>query len=89
MTVIFKTRSQAEWIDLFQSTDACCEPVLSLKEAMDSDLAQDRHFITTDEKGIPALNCPIKSVGEAVGKPGKAPVLGGHNPSILKPVGDL
>lgn len=80
---IFKTRKQAEWIELFKSIDACCEPVLSINEVMDSELGRERNFIKKDDNGIPALNCPIKSVGEPIGKPGAAPVLGQDNPLIL------
>ncbi|MFI5427215.1 CoA transferase [Aeromicrobium sp. UC242_57] len=31
---IFRTRTRAEWTELFDGTDACVTPVLSFKEAM-------------------------------------------------------
>lgn len=37
---IIKSKSRKEWIDIFEKTDACVEPVLSVKEA----LTQDDHI---------------------------------------------
>ncbi len=42
---IIRSRTQAEWEAIFAATDACVEPVLSLAEALNSDLARDRGMV--------------------------------------------
>lgn len=42
---ILKTKTLAEWITLFNATDACFEPVLSLSEALASPHAQERKMV--------------------------------------------
>ncbi|SMC89657.1 Crotonobetainyl-CoA:carnitine CoA-transferase CaiB [Desulfocicer vacuolatum DSM 3385] len=81
---IFKTRTRSEWADLFNTIDACCEPVLSIKEVMQSDLCRERNFIKTDDHGDIVLNCPIKSMGEPLKKPGRTPDLGEYNDEVKR-----
>ncbi|KAF0960368.1 CaiB/BaiF CoA transferase family protein [Rhodococcus sp. T7] len=38
----FRTRTRDEWTTLFQGTDACVEPVLSLTESLDDDHLRER-----------------------------------------------
>jgi crotonobetainyl-CoA:carnitine CoA-transferase CaiB-like acyl-CoA transferase len=42
---IFKSRTRAEWEDIFRKVDACVEPVLSLSEALNSGLARSRGMV--------------------------------------------
>ena len=61
-----KTRSLLEWQQLFSTQDVCVEPVLTLDEALYSDLAQQRHWVahvplhehSTETQA--QLACPIK-----------------------------
>ena len=61
-----KTKSFKEWHEIFANLDVCVEPVLSLSEALNSPLAQQRGWIvdvplqnnTTDTE--PQIACPIK-----------------------------
>lgn len=61
-----KTRSLLEWQQLFSTQDVCVEPVLTLDEALHSDLAQQRHWVvhiplhehSTETQA--QLACPIK-----------------------------
>ena len=39
---VFASRTQQEWIELMKSHDACCEPVIPLTDAVDSELVQFR-----------------------------------------------
>ncbi len=80
---IFKTRKQAEWIELFRGTDACCEPVLTIQEVTDSHLCRERNLTGTCDDGTLTLNSPIKSVGEPPRKLTEAPMLGHHNQEII------
>lgn len=88
---LFKTKSRAQWEDLFASVDACCEPVLSLEEAIKHPLNRD------DQSWIRSLN----SEGEAEiipgfplffsGRPGEMhrppPRHGQHTAEILLSLG--
>jgi crotonobetainyl-CoA:carnitine CoA-transferase CaiB-like acyl-CoA transferase len=42
---IFLTKTRGEWMEFFADTDACIEPVLSVAEAMGSELARDRGLV--------------------------------------------
>jgi len=42
---IIRSRTRTEWEAVFAATDACVEPVLSLAEALNSDLAKDRGMV--------------------------------------------
>lgn len=42
---IIRSKTRAEWEAIFALTDACVEPVLSLAEALNSDLAKDRGMV--------------------------------------------
>jgi crotonobetainyl-CoA:carnitine CoA-transferase CaiB-like acyl-CoA transferase len=76
---IFKSRTLAEWIELFRNTDACCEAVLSIREVIDSDLCRERNLTGTDDSGTFTLKSPIKSVGEPSRQAAEVPALGEHN----------
>ncbi|ELW80895.1 TPA: CoA transferase [Acinetobacter nosocomialis] len=61
-----KTKTFKEWHEIFANLDVCVEPVLSLSEALNSPLAQQRGWIvnvplqnnTADTE--PQIACPIK-----------------------------
>lgn len=61
-----KAKTFKEWHEIFANLDVCVEPVLSLSEALNSPLAQQRGWIvdvplqnnTTDTE--PQIACPIK-----------------------------
>jgi crotonobetainyl-CoA:carnitine CoA-transferase CaiB-like acyl-CoA transferase len=61
---IFRTKTLAEWVTLFNATDACTEPVLTMGEAFADPLAAAREMVV--EVPLPAgdkvrqLGCPIK-----------------------------
>lgn len=60
------TKTWAEWKMIFASQDVCVEPVLSLDEALNSQLAQERHWRVEvplqegDTMTQTQLACPIK-----------------------------
>jgi crotonobetainyl-CoA:carnitine CoA-transferase CaiB-like acyl-CoA transferase len=61
---IFKTKTRYEWTELFKKVDACCEPVLSLTEALNDPLAIERGMVVEvdllDGKKVRQLAGPIK-----------------------------
>lgn len=65
LTRIFRTKTRAEWTQIFSELDACVEPVMDLNE-----VAQDEHLKSrgmwpsveiplTDGKEITQMGCPI------------------------------
>ncbi|MBA7572279.1 Succinyl-CoA--L-malate CoA-transferase beta subunit [subsurface metagenome] len=58
------TKTRDEWVDLFEGTDACVEPVLTLSEALDDEQARERSLVVeidlpTGEK-VRQIAHPIK-----------------------------
>lgn len=76
IAALFATRPRAEWLILFESTDACVAPVLDLDEAPQHPHNQARHtFVTRDgvvqpapaprfSRTPPALSLPPPEPGE-------------------------
>jgi len=64
---IFKTKTRDEWTELFKKVDACCEPVLSLTEALNDAYAIERGMVVEvdlpDGKKVRQLASPIKFSG--------------------------
>lgn len=88
---IFRRRTQAEWIQVFDATDACCEPVLTLEEALSEPQVQARKMVIDNKRTragqLRQLGAPVKfSIGDAdIG--GAAPDLGHHTVEILTSLG--
>jgi len=84
---IFKSRTQAQWVELLNEVDTCCEPVLTVNEAIDSSLGRNRNLTQLDAEGTLKLNNPIKSTIEPVRSSQPAPKLGQHTRQVLKQLG--
>lgn len=80
---VFATRTRAQWRDLLHEDDVCCEPMLSLAEALDD--PQVRHR-AQDAGGSPAW-FPVR-VGAAAHAPlGPAPAIGADSRALLAELG--
>lgn len=61
-----KSKNLAEWNQLFEQLDVCVEPVLSLDEALQSQISQQRSWVVNvplkpnSDQTEPQLACPIK-----------------------------
>ncbi len=61
-----KSKNLAEWNQLFEKLDVCVEPVLSLDEALQSQISQQRNWVVNvplkpnSDQTEPQLACPIK-----------------------------
>jgi crotonobetainyl-CoA:carnitine CoA-transferase CaiB-like acyl-CoA transferase len=86
VAAIFRGKTLRDWTDLMKEHDACCEPVLTLDEAVDSPLVRERKMTTTDEKGHRNISCPLR-VGSAPPRETLAPTLGADNAQVLGQVG--
>jgi len=87
VTKIFATRTQSEWVEHMRGHDCCCEPVLTLKEAADSELIRARNMVTPESDGPRQLAFPIKLSNSAPLKGLPAPELGEHTREVLSELG--
>jgi crotonobetainyl-CoA:carnitine CoA-transferase CaiB-like acyl-CoA transferase len=88
---IFKSRAQAEWVELMRDADCCCEPVLSMAEAFEHAQTLAREMVR--EAQHPTAG-DIKQLGFAyklsdtpprVSQP--SPALGEHTEELLSSLG--
>ncbi|NXM29184.1 AMACR racemase, partial [Oxyruncus cristatus] len=81
---VFAQKTQAEWCSIFDGTDACVTPVLSL-----SDVASHQHnkqrssFIKNDQGEISPRPAPLLSRTPAVPSCERDPFIGEHTEEIL------
>ncbi len=88
---IFAGKTRREWEAIFAGTDACMEPVLSLSEALDSDLVRQRGMVAEvalpDGRTVRQPACPIR-FSETPPAYGPAGVKAGtHNREVLLGLG--
>lgn len=82
----FASRTQAEWTDIFEGTDACVAPVLSLTEAPDHPhLVARETFVDVGSVRQPAPAPRFSRTSPAV--PTAPPVPGAHTVQILRDLG--
>jgi alpha-methylacyl-CoA racemase len=88
---IFKTKTRGEWTELFKKVDACCEPVLSLTEALYDAYAVERGMVVEvdlpEGKKVRQLASPIK-FSETIPEYGNAGTPPGmHTKEVLLELG--
>lgn len=84
---IFAAHTQEQWIDLMKDHDACCEPVISLGQAADSELVKARKMVTVSNEGQRHLACPLKLSDSPTLADAPAPGLGEHTGEVLSQIG--
>lgn len=83
LKAVFKTKTQADWIEWFQSLDVCFAPVKNLREAFDDPHTRARAMVLTDEHGGEHVASPIKFTLEP-GRPRLTPPqMGEHNREVI------
>ena len=86
LTKIFKTRTRDEWNEIFEGTDVCYAPVLSINEVMDHKHMQARNsFLKINDVTQPAP-APRFS-GTPSSSPSAAPDIGQDNESVMLDIG--
>nr|XP_014686698.1 alpha-methylacyl-CoA racemase isoform X1 [Equus asinus] len=85
---IFAKKTKAEWCRIFDGTDACVTPVLSLEEAVQHGHNKERgSFITHGEQGVSPRPAPLLSNTPAIPSSKRDPFVGEHTEEILREFG--
>lgn len=78
-----RTRTLAEWTEVFADVDACCEPILTPQEALDHELFRARDLFMSLQ-GVSYTRTPLHITRDAHTP---APALGQHTAEVLGEVG--
>ncbi|XP_067840321.1 alpha-methylacyl-CoA racemase isoform X2 [Heptranchias perlo] len=83
-TEAFATKTQEKWTEIFDRTDACVTPVLSLQEAVNHPHNQERgSFITNVEGQVCPRPAPLLSRTPATMSLERDPEIGEHTQRVL------
>jgi len=83
----FKTKTQQEWIDIFEDTDACVFPVVDWKEAKFHRQNRSRESFVENTKNVIPAPAPILSRTPAKSSVLKEEAVGESVESLLKEIG--
>ncbi|XP_003407989.1 alpha-methylacyl-CoA racemase isoform X1 [Loxodonta africana] len=84
----FAKKTKAEWCQIFEGTDACVTPVLTVEEVAHHDHHRERgSFITDGEQGVSPRPAPLLSRTPATPSFQRDPSVGEHTEEILKEFG--
>ena len=87
-TDCFATKTQAEWRAVFDGTDACVTPVLSLQEVSSHPHNQERGSFLQDSQGEESPRpAPVLSRTPAQPCQGRDPYIGEHTRAVLEEYG--
>jgi len=81
MRALFQSRTRDAWVVAMAEADACCEPVYSVGEALESPVVQALDVIAG------GLLCPPLHLSAQPGRRGAAPALGQHTAAVLGEIG--
>lgn len=88
LTKIFKSKTQKEWTEIFDGTDACVTPVLSVQEVHKHPHNQQRQSFVRENKTIVPKPSPRLSRTPGQSSAGLPhPIAGEHSREILREYG--
>ncbi|XP_057305605.1 alpha-methylacyl-CoA racemase-like [Hydractinia symbiolongicarpus] len=80
----FKTKTQAEWVAIFENVDACVTPVLTLDEAhIHPHNVQNKTYMKNSKGGFEPCPAPMLSRTPGISKHRRDPCMGEHTVEIL------
>ncbi|TDJ70169.1 MAG: CoA transferase [Proteobacteria bacterium] len=83
----FRTRTQAEWVKIFDGVNAAFAPVKNLREAADDPQLRYRKMFVEDERGWEHIGIPMKFKNEPGQLKFEFASLGEHTEVLLKELG--
>jgi len=86
VAAIFARRPRHEWVRFWHDHDACCEPVLSLNEAMEAPLTRARGMVADTPAG-PQVASPLKLSASPDQAGDQSPALGQDTRAVLGALG--
>ena len=86
--VIFKSRTQSEWVELMRDADCCCEPVLSISEAFEHEQTRAREMVLEiKDAKFKQLGFSYKMSATPPRDKNPAPALGQNTDELLAALG--
>ncbi|MBN1661596.1 MAG: CoA transferase [Anaerolineae bacterium] len=82
LCALFRTRTRAEWLEVFAGVDACCEPVYNIGEALDSEPVRALNMLAGG-----SLLPPVTLSAHPPQGTDPAPALGEHVNALLGALG--
>lgn len=82
LRALFRSRTRQEWAETLAGVDACCEPVYTVGEALESAPVQALGMLTSE-----GLLPPVRFSAQPVRPPAPAPGLGEHTTGLLAELG--
>ena len=87
-TQIFASKTQAEWTEIFDGTDACVTPIMTIRTAPDHPHNKERDsFLLTARGVVEPKPAPGLSRTPAVPRTTAQPDIGQHSLEVLKEAG--
>ena len=91
VAAIFKSQTQAHWVEVFAAVDCCVTPVLTMGEAMENEHFQARQMFVTSHHPVAGpvtqFAFPIKFSDFEFSIEREAPLTGEHSEEILAETG--
>ncbi|MFH1059596.1 MAG: CaiB/BaiF CoA-transferase family protein [Pseudomonadota bacterium] len=87
VAAIIASRTRRQWQADLAGVDACCEPVLSLKEALDTPQVRERGLTEPDANGQRQLALPLRLSASPPPAFAPAPGPGQHSDQVLQGLG--
>jgi crotonobetainyl-CoA:carnitine CoA-transferase CaiB-like acyl-CoA transferase len=91
VSAVFKSRTQAEWVELMRDADACCEPVLAIDEAFEHAQSRAREMVQEIQHPVAGVIKQLGFIPKLSDTPARtrraSPALGEQTDELLAEIG--
>ena len=84
LTSIFRQKTRADWLALFENKDACVEPVNTIEEMLENPQVQARGYVRVEDGKAVGMDTPFVFARR---EPSSVPALGADTRAILQEIG--